>query len=242
MAWETRGNQRYYYTAEKVNGQAVKTYVGKGETARIIAQAEDNLNQTDKMLREHRRAEQAAQNEINAFGQSVSRTAQTVAAEALTAAGYHRHDRGAWRKRRITTEIVVSENCENYIPANEAERRRVVVDGLIETASKPQKARALACVEKYPGQIELGTGKSIMHILGLFSVGSRPVEAAIREHEVRKKRLELEGPNPTPLEKMLVESVITCWLTVDFYERQQAATFKKGSFTLQRSGFLGAKH
>lgn len=51
-----------------------------------------------------------------------------------------------------------------------------------------------------------------------------------------EKRADLEGPNPSPLEKMLVHQVVLCWLHLHFFERQYAATLQQ-SMSLQKSEY-----
>lgn len=40
MAWEKRGDNRYYYQKEWINGKCVSTYIGTGEVANLIGQLE----------------------------------------------------------------------------------------------------------------------------------------------------------------------------------------------------------
>jgi hypothetical protein len=92
MGWETRGGRRYYYQAKKVNGRVVKQYVGSG------------LEALDWERRDTQRAQvKAERDRLDALDQHVADFSGAVDAavtEALTAAGYHRHGRGAWRKAR----------------------------------------------------------------------------------------------------------------------------------------------
>jgi hypothetical protein len=100
MSWETPGGRRYYFTAKKVNGRVVKRYVGAGELAGAMA----GLEALDRERRQEQRAAvKAERDRLDALDQSVADFSGAVDAavtKVLTAAGYHRHDRGAWRKRR----------------------------------------------------------------------------------------------------------------------------------------------
>ncbi len=100
MAWETRGNSTYYYTAERVNGRVVKQYVGAGTVAVLAAQLD--------ALQRNERAEASAAadrereslDELDAALAPLHELADTVTVAALVAAGCHRPKRGKWRKRR----------------------------------------------------------------------------------------------------------------------------------------------
>jgi hypothetical protein len=100
MGWETRGGASYYYTAERVNGRVVKSYVGSGPAAGIAAllAAEARAEAAEKATtRKEEAAELAA---LEAALTPLDELADTLTAAALVAAGYHRHRRGPWRKRR----------------------------------------------------------------------------------------------------------------------------------------------
>src|SRR4051812_11317797 len=100
MGWKTRGGRSYFYRSERVGGRVVSNYVGSGELASLMA----DLGATDRVRREveaiDRRERQAKAERFAARIARVCRTL-TVAAEAIIeGAGYHRHHRGEWRKRR----------------------------------------------------------------------------------------------------------------------------------------------
>lgn len=102
MAWESRGgNGRYYTRSERVGNRVVRTYFGTGPSADFAALADHH--------RRARRAAHAAQRRLaltelataDACVATLCQAAETAASAALLAAGYHRHARGAWRRRRV---------------------------------------------------------------------------------------------------------------------------------------------
>jgi hypothetical protein len=118
MAWEERGSHRYYYRSRRVDGRVVKEYVGNGELADSIAALEALGRQKDAALRgkaEAERREQAAREaEIEAY----CRRVDEALAETLTALGYHRHDRGQWRRKRpaVIAAVIEREGKEQTMP------------------------------------------------------------------------------------------------------------------------------
>ncbi|HEY1376399.1 MAG TPA: hypothetical protein VGF55_06370 [Gemmataceae bacterium] len=97
MGWD---KGRYYSRSKKVNGQVVREYIGGGRVGELVAQM-------DALERERREvdaaARQAEKNELNDLAATVAAAfdrAELVARAALLAAGYRRHKRGEWRKRR----------------------------------------------------------------------------------------------------------------------------------------------
>jgi hypothetical protein len=101
MAWETRRNgRRYYYRVRRVNGRVVREYVGTGPAAEAAAALDSAHRQLKQLGRAERAAKDAADRELEADLSLLDDLANLFARAALEAAGYHRHARGQWRKRR----------------------------------------------------------------------------------------------------------------------------------------------
>lgn len=100
MGWETRRGKRYYYQASRVDGRVVKRYLGAGEFAEAMAGIDELDAHRRQVEAEAERAERAA---LDALQQDVADACDLVeqlTRAVLVVAGYHRHDRGEWRKRR----------------------------------------------------------------------------------------------------------------------------------------------
>ena len=101
MGWETRkGHGRYYTRSRRDGRRVVREYVGTGPTAEAIAQ----LDALDRERRAEERAAWARERThidgLTAPVLALDALAEALARVALVAAGFHRHHRGAWRKRR----------------------------------------------------------------------------------------------------------------------------------------------
>ncbi len=101
MPWESRkGRGRYYTRLRKENGRVVREYIGLGELAEAIA----TLDLMEREEREQeaylRRAEREAAAVLETEIDALCGLADATALHYLEAAGYHRHNRGEWRKRR----------------------------------------------------------------------------------------------------------------------------------------------
>ncbi len=101
MAWETRQRGgRYYTRSKKVNGRVIREYVGTGLVGERAAAA-------DERERAQRQAQQAAwqadQERIESAIAPLEEfcdAVETLAQASLLLAGYHRHHRGEWRRKR----------------------------------------------------------------------------------------------------------------------------------------------
>ena len=100
MGWEPRGNGLYYFRYRKVDGRVTRQYLGAGGVAELAAAA-DALRRADRLAAaEARRAEAASWQAALAPLLELCRVADVMARAALLFAGYHRHSRSSWRRRR----------------------------------------------------------------------------------------------------------------------------------------------
>jgi hypothetical protein len=100
MAWEQRGDRTYYYRSRKIGGRVVKEYVGGG-LAGVLAERADNAQRRKRAAAcAALRKEQDAVAAAETVHDELDGAADALLTAMLLAAGYHRHDRGHWRKRR----------------------------------------------------------------------------------------------------------------------------------------------
>ena len=106
MAWESRnGVGRYYTRSKRVGGRVGREYIGAGPVADLIA-AQDAERRAEREA--ERQAWNAAKARIEDAEDAVERFSKRVTeltSLLLVDAGYYRHHRGRWRKRRDRYEI-----------------------------------------------------------------------------------------------------------------------------------------
>jgi hypothetical protein len=98
MGWDKGG--RYYTRSRRENGRVVREYVGGGLAGQLAARldAEERaLRQVEKTLARAGRDDVAA---LDAPLAELNDLADLLAEAALLAAGFRRHNRGDWRRRR----------------------------------------------------------------------------------------------------------------------------------------------
>jgi hypothetical protein len=101
MGWERRERGGLYYTrSRRVDGRVVREYVGRGLVGELAAR----LDVADRERRLAQRAADRKQDEgLDSADAAVSafcEVSEILARASLLLAGYHRHDRGEWRRRR----------------------------------------------------------------------------------------------------------------------------------------------
>jgi hypothetical protein len=101
MAWETRNGQgRYYTRSRRVGGRVVREYLGTGEVAELAARMDAIDRAAQERDRARKRQAKATEDARDTELQAVCEAGLLWSRVALLAAGYHRHDRGEWRRRR----------------------------------------------------------------------------------------------------------------------------------------------
>jgi hypothetical protein len=101
MAWErrTRGS-RYYTRSLRVGGRVVRDYVGGGIKGEVAA-AEDAARRAARQEKAEAWGRECAR--LEALDRAVAELDEAVGSlvtASLLIAGYHRHHRGNWRRRR----------------------------------------------------------------------------------------------------------------------------------------------
>ena len=105
MAWETRERGgRYYTRSRKVDGRVVREYVGGGPVGELAATEDAARRERAAVERATLAEERARTAGPAALLAELDAVAEGLARAALVAAGYRRHHRGEWRKRRGTRE------------------------------------------------------------------------------------------------------------------------------------------
>jgi hypothetical protein len=90
MALEIRGDKKYYYRSRRIEGRVVKEYVGTDPEAE-----ETNWEKAEF------RKQCAEMKRIGVILDALQIVIQVLYEDAMTAAGYHKPNRGPWRKRRV---------------------------------------------------------------------------------------------------------------------------------------------
>jgi len=107
MGWETRnGKGHYYIRTTRQRGRIVREYFGTGELGEIAATL-DELARAERALRAKHAALVAASSmkvdqltKLDKLVAAYVKSVEAAAHQALSAAGYRRHERGEWRKTR----------------------------------------------------------------------------------------------------------------------------------------------
>lgn len=99
MAWETRGNGRYFYRKERIGNKVKSVYIGSGELAELIAQCEKG-RRIERHIDKHRRQVQIFDAEkLDEQIDEISELNRSLVEALFLLNGFHQHKR-QWRKKR----------------------------------------------------------------------------------------------------------------------------------------------
>jgi hypothetical protein len=233
MAWVSRHEKRYYYRSVRVGHTVRRIYAGTGEAGQQAA-AEDARRRAARFAREEALREEAEQwdeAEIQ-LGEFV-RLTEILARAALMAAGYFRHARGQWRKRRTMPKTM---NAKPETPTRPAPDPEDIKDQEAEKTLAEWVRRA-----------EMGDATVMPMLSAIFDVAPSRwkrygglavrVEAVwlkltagdnlmLREtvrRQLEEMKAELAGEAATPLERLLVDRVAATWLQCQLADAGAAA-------------------
>lgn len=105
MAWERRERGGLYYTrSTKVNGRVKREYVGSGYLGQLAASLD--FERRERRLAEMiaLKRERAEMEDLDSRVSELYEGIEDVTAAALLIAGYGKHKRGEWRKKRESKE------------------------------------------------------------------------------------------------------------------------------------------
>jgi hypothetical protein len=102
VSWQLRHGFPYYYHSYRLPGGRVRClYLGTGPPAELAA-TWDQMRRLERLeAREKRQAALAQRQEVDGTLDRLCEATTLLARATLLAAGYHQHDRGEWRKKRV---------------------------------------------------------------------------------------------------------------------------------------------
>jgi hypothetical protein len=254
MPWEDRPGGRYYYRAKKIKGRVVKEYVGAGPKA-------DAAAAEDAHAREVREAQRRATHEqLSALKQewanpleefnSFSTLCEALVAAALLAEGFHQHDRGAWRKRRMPSinqtafvprTIQAVPRRPDLTPENVSE---VMADLLRRSRAGDTAASETlgSLTQNAPDLWDLLIGLARQARASWIALIAVPSEDHILDREGLERRLaqlqsELAAEGDGPVEALLIERILIAWIAANHSDIQLVHAIR-GSGTTREIEYL----
>lgn len=100
--WERLERGGLYYTrTRKQDGRVIREYVGRGPLAELAAETDALKRLRREEVARTWRAEREGLEAIDRSVEELYDAAEILTQAILLAAGYHQHNRGEWRKKRV---------------------------------------------------------------------------------------------------------------------------------------------
>lgn len=231
MAWESRGTGTYYYVKRWVNGKVESTYCGQGEIGGLFAFSDGRARHERLMARlelqsfvqEQQRVDRA----LSAYRHQVSQLVKSI----LVSVGYHQH-KGQWRlKRTMVNEVAKmtkDEEIDEYTKLFKAAQGK----------DKQAVAKLSAFADSHPTVFD---GFSMLSQITLDDVIPGKANAPYHHIHAKGEALALQRSlgieTATPIEKLLIEDVVLCWVRVQSMEQMYSAHFKE-SMSFAKAAYL----
>jgi hypothetical protein len=211
LAWETRnGRGRYYTRSRRINGQVVREYYGTGLVGSTMAR----IDERKQARRRQWQAQRQRLDEIDRPINNLNTLCTSLMHIALHAAGFHRHHCGEWRKRMNKPK-----------QKSLTQREKTQIDKLFEQAGAGDH-EALAELKTFDERLPAeyvaqlihqhgNTGECVERYLIGFIAGEDLVKREALHRAADTLRAKLAGPNPSPLESVLIGRIVVSDLHVD---------------------------
>jgi hypothetical protein len=218
MGWKMRGDEIYYYRSQRdARGRSRQVYVGKG--TRAAQEATELATRRAAKARDRLAAQQDDERHAAAIAPllRVIGLSTTLVAGQMAELGFHRHDRGPWRKRRMFQRHLPTAPVE-YPPEVIAASERAM-NG--DHTALPEVRKAFI---EHPtllaefGDLTRIAEKSLVEVLAKDNLIQS--EAASRHAEDR--RVALFAECESEVEKLLVERIVLCEMEVQVAVTQSA--------------------
>ena len=99
MPWAQRGQHRYFFRKRKVRGRVVRRSLGRGPEAQLAAALAAQRQHEREAEWARRRQERGRWDAKTETVQRLIEVSDLLVRAALLAAGFHQHERGAWRRK-----------------------------------------------------------------------------------------------------------------------------------------------
>jgi hypothetical protein len=103
MAWEKRGNNRYYYRKQRIGNSVVSKYIGAGPVAELAVLADEERRQQREYERQQWQTEKVADQKLVKQVDDAIGLVRRVTTCVCVSGGYHQHKR-QWRRYAAYTD------------------------------------------------------------------------------------------------------------------------------------------
>lgn len=231
MAWKRSTTTTPYYSRSRRLGHRIVTeYFGEPALAARVAALDAAVRAERRALTAAERADQTRLATLDTPVAHLSLAANALLAATLTAAGYHRPNRGPWRLRRKSTPTIPGDTpMPDQIPPLPSQAD---VETLLQRAAQhdPAALKALRDLfDQHPrlwqrlGDLATQAQSALIDVIAQ----RHPIARAALNRRLATLRTDLTGPDPAPLETLLIDRIIACWLQLHHADQEYAQRYER---------------
>jgi hypothetical protein len=232
MAWEMRGvNGPYYTRSVRREGRVVREYLGSGLAAELLSVVQKEQREMQAIERRVEQREQAESAAIEAMLGNLSAGLDAFTRAVLEAVGYHRPQRGRWRKRRMGKPKSAALAKQNEPELDPRFEEQITAFRKAEDGDRAALAAVTELADRDFPEVWDSYGnvasQARERLIELVAGGNAVTVEALRR-KVAVVRDQALGPNPSPLETLLATRVALCWLQCYYEDGKDTAALKQG--------------
>jgi hypothetical protein len=228
MALEQRHGNVYYYRKRKRGGRVLSEYIGAGDFAELAALHDQAKRERRAQMRQALRAVQAAASHADAPVRALLFIVADVVKRILESRGWHQHKR-QWRKRRM--ELAVRTDA----PPTRAEIERLIDAAM--AGDRPELAVLRETMEAWPAAGRHYDLAEIAITALIKAMPSNKAHKAITRGRVAALRRELGGDHPSPIERLLIDQIVLCYIHLYQVEYQMTSSWEKPTVDMAAVAF-----
>jgi hypothetical protein len=247
MAWESRGDNRYYYRKRWEGGRCVSEYLGSSTTAMLLAEGDEGRRQEEAQAQAEERRRRSPAETTRQIVRGIAQELRTVTAAVLVANSYHQYKR-QWRRRMDGTRLAYGEMSPlpaALAPPDPEQIKRgmhalnqalTVVPEATKKGKAADMANALAEIERrkavrqvldeYPciwPHLNILLSNGLDALMEATSCNKDSTTGQIMLHHMKSMRKSLGYADSPMLEQLLIEQVLLTWFDLDAMQRYYAA-------------------
>src|SRR5262245_18405393 len=218
MSWEQRGSQRYYYRVRSHQGQLTKTYYGTGPAAQRAAQDDEHKRTLRKQAHLAQQHIQSLETQLTAL----TNVLRTLVSATLVGQGFHQHQRGDWRRWRHMRSHNHQKGAfamEEFPLPNESGISYDILQSLVQQGQQGDTSISPTIITPRDHVPALWHNSHVLahQVENAWTnalSGPDLMSKEIIKREVEVLLSQLLAPQPTPLEKLLVDRICISWLAI----------------------------
>jgi hypothetical protein len=215
MPWKIINGKSYYYRNVRKGGKVHSEYIGSGSVAERAYEIDRRVKRARDEDASAWRVEREAIEAADKIQAATFDAVEVMVRLTLELAGFHRHKRGEWRRRRMSGEIA-RRQVPGDTPAASDEIRELFIR--VGNGDESELPRFRELFEAYPDRMLFATGaelaKKVEEAMIRKMAAGDPFLAEGLAWKMKALRRELAGRVSSSVEGLLADRVALCWLEV----------------------------